>query len=199
VYQILFSGVNIEFRKVYLEIPLFWAVYIVWRTLNAKGVFYMKKMEKKIFLMGILAIALVFGMTVIGCEDGVQLVAFERADAVEGVWAEYVASYTMDRVFVSWGKHIKNAVSYDVYLKTDEFGMHHLSSVSGLMGVTSFSREELLNLEKSDYETTKMSFGVTVTYIDKNLVPSNIVWSEYINIPNSGGGYSPIVGGNIDG
>jgi hypothetical protein len=50
-----------------LEIPPFWVVYIVRRTLNAKGVFYMKKMEKKNFLMGILMLTLVFGVCVTGC------------------------------------------------------------------------------------------------------------------------------------
>jgi Tfp pilus assembly protein PilX len=139
-------------------------------------------MANKRFLLAILAVALVFGMTVIGCEDGVQLVAFERAKAVEWVIASIDnndGSPTLNGktvLHVAW-MPTKNSVSYDVYLQNEE-GTYHLGTVS----LSHFMKE--IPSEYFDNPTESIRFGVTATDFDENHVASNIVWSQYINVPS---------------
>jgi hypothetical protein len=136
-------------------------------------------MANKRFLLAILAITLVFGMTVIGCDDGsnVQLVAFERADAVEGVFAEFIR-WDKYSIHVSW-IGTKNSVIYDVYSQTkDTVGTHHV----GTAFHNWFDKE--IPSEYFDEPTESIRFGVTATDFDENHVASNIVWSQYINVPS---------------
>jgi hypothetical protein len=154
-------------------------------------------MKDKRFLLGLLAIALAFGITAGGCEI-VQLVAFERADAVKNV---EVNTYTVTGVggsgesekgvSIRWDA-AKNAVSYDVYVQ-DEYmiDIYYVSSVRP---------------PETSYSFTggfygRVRFGVTATDWDTNHAVSDIVWSEYITLASGpsdygpGGGYGPDVPG----
>ena len=153
---------------------------------------------------------LVFGITVVGCkDDAVQIVAFEYAESPSEVWILTGLSEdgTVGGVFVTWNS-VKNALSYDVYGQTepiDVFGkklvpdIKHFSTIPayGFGGVpvmrptptpgviTTEIQDMHADIDISDLGVTgkKWRFGVTVTDIDKNHVPSKIVWSEYVNIP----------------
>jgi hypothetical protein len=131
-------------------------------------------MKNKLFLLGILAIALVFGMTVVGCDNGAQTVAFERAEAVEWVFVEI----NSNRVSVAWGR-TENGIKYDIYVQVeDESGTHahHLDSYTGVGNNLSLD----IN---SNSNKSRMRFGVTATDFDENHVASKIVWSEYFMLP----------------
>jgi hypothetical protein len=154
-------------------------------------------MANKRFLLAMLAIALVFGMTVAGCDDA-QIVAFERADSVSNLSVRvYMSKDEYDnpvsRVTVSWDA-AKNAVSYDVYsqsdiartfgLKSEELDIQHLSFVpaEGLSGMSYSFPNPYYDYIQPRY----MRYGVTATDFDTNHAVSNIVWSDWIDMTKTG-------------
>jgi hypothetical protein len=139
-------------------------------------------MKNKLFMMAMLAIALVFGMMVVGCEDSVQTVAFERADSVSEVYA-VVEDYYDDednlfrdaRISVYWSG-ANNAISYNLYVQQDQFFTRQLAS-----GCSSGWNMRIPYSSSSD--NLNLRFGVTANDFDENHVASKIVWSEYIAVP----------------
>jgi hypothetical protein len=149
-------------------------------------------MANKRFLLAILAVALVFGMTVVGCNDA-QIVAFERADSVSNV--RVIVSMSKDKFdnptssVDVWWDAAKNAVSYDVYVQdfSDngvKMDIKHLSSVPPLG--TSFCFNSSPNLYYVNNGPEFVRFGVTATDFDTNHAVSNIVWSDWIDISKTG-------------
>ncbi|MDR2943189.1 MAG: hypothetical protein LBV17_11420 [Treponema sp.] len=139
--------------------------------------------------LGVLVFVLVFGMTVVGCEN-VQLVAWERAEAVDKVWSNVMTLHDgvseEKLINVNWNP-VQNAVSYNVYIQMVSNAVndiHYLSTVQargygGGQVIVSFTLQELVS-----YCSETNRFGITVTDIDENHVPSKIVWSESITIPD---------------
>jgi len=139
-------------------------------------------MVNKKFCLGILLMVLVFGMTVVGCkDDDVQIVAFEYAESARNV----TVSINGDQVNVSFDG-VKNALSYDIYGQLEGGDIKYLSTVqangSG-RNYVNFLKSQLIYTVLPPGYSQNWHFGVTVTDIDKNHVPSKIVWSDYINIP----------------
>jgi hypothetical protein len=145
-------------------------------------------MKNKLFMMAMLAIALVFGMTVVGC-DNVQTVAFERADAVGGVSA-FVGDYYDDEgnlfasITVSWSE-TNNALSYNIYVQNQpsEEGPIKGLYVTRQLASDVSGNEWNMSGPFSDF-TNNLRFGVTANDFDENHVASKIVWSEYIAVPS---------------
>jgi hypothetical protein len=149
-------------------------------------------MVNKKFCLGILLMVLVFGITVIGCSD-TQIVAFEYAKGPSEVKLGFLyMGNDIDGVGIHWNS-VKNALSYDVYgQRSNDSDIVHFLTIQA----EGFEREEHAyifqssekgpNIDTSYYPYLlkyKWRFGVTVTDIDKNHVPSKIVWSDYITFP----------------
>jgi len=148
-------------------------------------------MVNKKFCLGMLLMIIVFGMSVVGCSNDAQIVAFEYAEGTSNV---HVDTNQLSDSIIVFFDGVKNALSYDIYGQSKSTqegiipdikyfstiqanGYYSVGAViaksqlvppAGLMGQTSIS--------------VNWRFGVTVTDIDKNHVPSKIVWSDYINI-----------------
>jgi len=135
---------------------------------------------------------LVFGIIVVGCkDDDVQIVAFEYAESASNV----NVSINGDQVNVSFSG-VKNAVSYDIYGQQkpqngEVVDIKNLSTIQakGYGGVVEVrilkSQLTLISVAEGSEPVSfsqNLRFGVTVTDIDKNKVPSKIVWSDYVNI-----------------
>ena len=169
-------------------------------------------MVNKKFCLGILLMVLVFGMTIVGCkDDDVQIIAFEYAESPSevSILTGLSEDGTVGSVIVTWNS-VKNALSYDVYGQTepiDIYGKNRVPDIKyfstipayGFGGVlvmrptptpgviTTEITEMRADIDISEVQLgrqgIKWRFGVTVTDIDKNHVPSKIVWSEYVTIP----------------
>jgi hypothetical protein len=142
-------------------------------------------MVNKKFWLGVLVFVLVFGMTVVGCEN-VQLVAFERAEAVSDVIAIYEASSLPDpdTVLVGWNP-TKNAISYNIYAQIQRLSGPDTVNETRFLGTSNKNGFTYEIRGKSSLGTSaSIRFGVTATDFDENHVASNIVWSEYIIVPD---------------
>ena len=156
-------------------------------------------MKNKRFLLGLLAIALVFGITAGGC-DNVQIVAFERAEAVSNVSVIYTPFSTpisqpdpvdqdeISGILVSWDPS-KNAVSYNVYVGIDVGKSDSMSFLATTKSShwpnwgLSLSKTDVLSTTVDQSANMKVRFGITAEDFDGNHVASDIVWSEYITVP----------------
>ena len=155
-------------------------------------------MKNKRFLLGLLAIALVFGITAGGC-DNVQIVAFERAEAVSNVSVIYTPFSTpisqpdpvdqdeISGILVSWDPS-KNAVSYNVYVEySGGRGMHLLAttrSSSWPNWAPSLSKTDASGSVYPPDASVEVRFGITAEDFDGNHVASDIVWSKPITVHN---------------
>jgi hypothetical protein len=151
-------------------------------------------MVNKKFCLGILLMVLVFGITVVGCKDDVQIVAFEYAESTSNVYVQ-LSSNGDDDVVVVFFDSVKSAVSYDIYVQYQNqyqngkvADIKYLSTVQARgdeIGTDSFTKMQLLpprGVLPEPGQSFSLRFGVTVTDIDKNLVPSKIVWSDYFTV-----------------
>ena len=151
-------------------------------------------MKNKRFLLGLLVIALVFGITVAGC-DNVQIVAFERADAVSDVSVDYHPFSTPisqpdpvdlpdnSSIRVGWVPP-KNAVSYNVYVEIGGVLMEFLATTKYSYWSRILNKKEIPSSSYPSTEQYKARFGITAEDFDGNHVTSDIVWSEQITVPN---------------
>jgi len=172
-------------------------------------------MVNKKLCLGMILMVLVFGMTVAGCSDDTQIVAFEYAEAPSEVrvFGTIDENGDVGNVITVYWNSVKNALSYDVYGQMEpinsDYGniklvpdIKHFSTIQayGIGGVpvlmpgqtpgvlTTRIDEMRAIIDISEVQLVgrqglKWRFGVTVTDIDKNKVPSKIVWSEYVTIP----------------
>jgi len=148
-------------------------------------------MVNKKFCLGILLMVLVFGMTIVGCkDDDVQIIAFEYAEGTSNVGVFFSYSGSDVIINVKWNG-VRNALKYDVYGQIEPIDVPEIKLVPD---IKHFSTIQATGIGYYEFEGARIDisevisgvkwrFGVTVTDIDKNHVPSKIVWSDYINIP----------------
>jgi len=152
-------------------------------------------MKNKRFLLGILAIALALSLTAVGC-DNVQIVAFERADAVSEVNVNYTPFSTpisqpdpvdlpeRSGIYVGWVPP-KNAVSYNVYVEYVEYfgGMHLLATTKSPSWSRGLHKTDASGYPSDLDSSVEVRFGITAEDFDGNHVASDIVWSKQITVP----------------
>jgi hypothetical protein len=157
-------------------------------------------MKNKRFLWGMLIMALIFAMTVSGCEDSVQIVAFATADSVDRVWVSFMPSAGAGGSpnqghidFVNIGcDPIKNGISYDVYVQvrgnkgirkigSADYRSYREDAESVSFSIDSASLLSITNIGWNG-NSAMMRFGVSATDANPNHVASKIVWSEYVMI-----------------
>jgi hypothetical protein len=154
-----------------------------------------KKMVNKKFLLAMLAIVLVLGMTVAGCDA--QIVAFEQVGAVTGVVVKYEAD--INQVRVLWAAS-KNAEFYELFYQSEPekdmggIGIDetHMVKTDGrtdhlfLFSVPAnggYSGDANVEIRLLTLFSDRGRFGVAANDNDVNHARSDIVWSEYITIP----------------